>query len=367
MRPRPRDVDPEARGREHHAMSVHLLAAARAAYRVDGSDAAWLGGILAPLERALGHGAGGWIATYDRRGGGLSLETMAGLDMFRGWRTAMRLGVRLVPREHTREALDRHVCATLSGLFGASFVARQAAAEALVGRGVRDALGLNARDSSGAGVVVALHLREPVAAPADREGWEKVAAHIAAGARLRRALADGRAPEQDAEAILERDGRVAHLEPAARGGDSVALLRRAALALGTVERARGKDDARAAIDVWEGLVDGRWTMLDHFDRDGRRYFVARKNDPAAPRVLSLTGRQRQVVALAALGHTNKLIAYELGIGEPAVSRHLQRAAERVGATFFFNDTATTEIYTTPDAHPVDDAERDDAVASRRRR
>jgi DNA-binding NarL/FixJ family response regulator len=36
------------------------------------------------------------------------------------------------------------------------------------------------------------------------------------------------------------------------------------------------------------------------------------------------------VAFAALGHTNKLIAYELGLAVPTVAGHLRRAMDKLG-------------------------------------
>jgi DNA-binding NarL/FixJ family response regulator len=47
--------------------------------------------------------------------------------------------------------------------------------------------------------------------------------------------------------------------------------------------------------------------------------------------LSLTARERQVAALAALGHANKVIAFELGIAQSTVAVLLSRAAHKLGA------------------------------------
>jgi len=57
--------------------------------------------------------------------------------------------------------------------------------------------------------------------------------------------------------------------------------------------------------------------------------LARRNDPDAPTIESLSNRERQVVAFAAMGHTNKLIGYELGVSTSAVGMHLKRAAKKL--------------------------------------
>jgi DNA-binding NarL/FixJ family response regulator len=129
--------------------------------------------------------------------------------------------------------------------------------------------------------------------------------------------------------VLETSGRCAHAEGAAEPGEAREALRQAVLAS---ERARGsmrRTDPDDALELWKALVAGRWSLVEHFDTDGHRYLVARKNDPALddPRGLSL--RERQVVAYAALGHPSKLISYELGLAPATVSKHLTSAMRKL--------------------------------------
>jgi len=44
----------------------------------------------------------------------------------------------------------------------------------------------------------------------------------------------------------------------------------------------------------------------------------------------LTLRERQVVGFASLGHSNKLIAYELGLKPSTIATHLSAAAKKLG-------------------------------------
>jgi DNA-binding NarL/FixJ family response regulator len=91
-------------------------------------------------------------------------------------------------------------------------------------------------------------------------------------------------------------------------------------------------DLRAAdaLSVWEALVAGRWSLVDHFDHGGRRYLVARRDDRQRRR-LRLAPREWQVVAYAATGHANKVIAYELALSTSTVATCLGRAARKMGA------------------------------------
>ena len=132
---------------------------------------------------------------------------------------------------------------------------------------------------------------------------------VSALKRLRRQLSDA---QRGGLVRSDRrpDGHLEHAETSARGARARAALRRGALAL---ERARGplrRGDADEALAMWEGLVAGRWSLVDHFDSDGRRYLMAHRNDPDAPDLRGLTLRERQVVGYAGAGHSNKIIAYE---------------------------------------------------------
>jgi DNA-binding NarL/FixJ family response regulator len=71
-------------------------------------------------------------------------------------------------------------------------------------------------------------------------------------------------------------------------------------------------------------------LLDQFESDGRRFIVARENAPRPPGPGALTLRERQVVGYAALGHDNKIIAYDLGIAHATVKVLMARAAMKLG-------------------------------------
>src|SRR5262249_38065861 len=132
-----------------------------------------------------------------------------------------------------------------------------------------------------------------------RRTWARMAAHLGAGLRLRRELGSASAFD-GAEAILSPSGRVDHAEEPAPSTGAREQLRAAAV---RIDRARGRlrrSDPGEALELWGGLVAGRWSLVDHFERSGRRYVVARRNDPGVedPRALNL--RERQVVWYASL-------------------------------------------------------------------
>ncbi|MBI5481662.1 MAG: helix-turn-helix transcriptional regulator [Deltaproteobacteria bacterium] len=92
----------------------------------------------------------------------------------------------------------------------------------------------------------------------------------------------------------------------------------------------GRGAPADGVAAWRALVAGRWSLVDHFDHDGRRFLVARRNDPRVRAPVALTLRERQVAGYACLGHSNKLIAYELGLSPTTIATHLERAARKLG-------------------------------------
>jgi len=93
-----------------------------------------------------------------------------------------------------------------------------------------------------------------------------------------------------------------------------------------------RTDPNEAADLWQALVDGRWSLMDQHDSDGRRYILARRNAPAAKAQASLTAREQQVLSYVALGQSNKLVAYTLGLSVSAVANLIARASRKLGAT-----------------------------------
>ena len=197
--------------------------------------------------------------------------------------------------------------------------------------GAADGFVVNGLDTAGLGVMtIVLVGKRSVVSPRRREMISRVAAHTVAALRIRRRLHSPPERVAAADAILTPDGEITHAVGDARLQEARDSLRRAARAL---DRARGKlrrDNAERAVADWKVLVDNRWSLLDHFERDGKRYLLACGNAPATPPGDLLTPRERQIVVLAARGHSNKLIGYELGIATSTVGVLLGRAAARLG-------------------------------------
>jgi DNA-binding CsgD family transcriptional regulator len=177
-------------------------------------------------------------------------------------------------------------------------------------------------------LLVGSFLRAPATFPvaAQRFG-ERLARRIAQAHRLRRAVADQSA---QVTAILTPGGRVAHAEGS--GGDPI-VRERLRTAVLRREKARTRlrhSQPDEALELFEGLVDGRFTVVDRFDNDGRRYLVAFENPPELVALRALTTREREILCRAIEGEPLKRIAVDLGLTPSAASAYLVAARKKTG-------------------------------------
>ncbi len=220
--------------------------------------------------------------------------------------------------------------------------AQQSAARGPSGFLYPDSFNVSGLDATGRGAILIANMPEVAdgaVSPSDIALWSRLGAHVAAGHRLirkHRQLDDELA---GVDAVIEPNGQLAHVATDLRDSVALAALRERIVA---VDRARAHDldgradrndrnDWRTTTNVWTGLAEGRWSLVDRFDRDGRRYYLARPNLPDAAHDL-LAPREAQVAHAAALGHSNKHIAYELGISISTVATHLKSAARKLGVS-----------------------------------
>jgi DNA-binding NarL/FixJ family response regulator len=73
-----------------------------------------------------------------------------------------------------------------------------------------------------------------------------------------------------------------------------------------------------------------WSLVDHFDSEGKRLVLAIKNDPEHPDPRGLTRPERQCAEFLGLGQSTKGIAYTLGVSSAAINAHLTTARRKLG-------------------------------------
>jgi DNA-binding CsgD family transcriptional regulator len=305
-----------------------LIAAVEAAYNLEGDMSTWLEGLRKATERVIGPSdLGLWIAAVD-------------VDMHRGARMRGAAGVddiEAVGRgngELPPEFLLRcgSYCADLrthlQKVMGERIVPL-ADSMPLPAAAHVDVIGIGAVDPAGTilGVSKVVPRGSFTPTPRDEQRWASVTAHWLAGMRLRDAIAAQGAEE---DAVLSPTGETLHAEGDAKDKGIREKLREAAAA---VDRARGKlrrNDPDEALSLWHGLVEGRWSLVERFESDGRRLMVARRNEPNLRNPRALSSRERQVSTYAVRGYGDKETGYHLGLARSTVASHLASAMRKLG-------------------------------------
>jgi DNA-binding CsgD family transcriptional regulator len=306
-----------------------------AAYRVEADQSAWLNQLA---DAALSFDRGLGVSAFSARivlGHGLRLDATTTRRMAPALDDFLRMATKANPATGA--------AAVQQGASGSAATASEAlGAEVMSGVlapaqrwGCKDLLGIMSVDPGGA--VVGLMVALPELGGLSRRQrvqWDRLSAHVCAGQRLqRRLLAAREVPSAEADlgdAVLRPDGRIEHAGEIAKTQAARASLRDAALAMDRARSSLRRKNPDEALSLWRALVSGRWSLVDKFDRDGRRFLVAHKNDPRTRAVAALTEREQQVTAYLALGHSNKRIAYELGLSESTVSEVGRRSLAKLG-------------------------------------
>ena len=202
-----------------------------------------------------------------------------------------------------------------------------------------DVLTLTAVDPDGQGIVLNALLPEITSlSPGARELWQMVGAHMSAGHRIRRGLAAepgvacaARRLPLDADAVIDpRRYEVAAAVAGARAPSALGSLRRAAVRVDRARSKLGKSSPQVALEIWWGLVRGRWSLVDWFDSDGRRFLLALPNPPEVGDPRGLSAQESQVATFAALGESHKLIGYRFGLSQSRVSKLMRSVMRKLG-------------------------------------
>ncbi len=305
------------------------IAAVEAAYRIDRGAEDWLAAITDCVAPALDGGMGCAAYAFRFDAGKLRLFNFVDRGAPVGWQHAATAAVDSGAEMVLSLYRSGGGCHTVVERVGHGIWDAPIYREAVEPLGLVDFVAMNASDAEGGGILLgAAHGGEIIIRPDERDLLARVCAHVAAANRLRARAESGELGE---DAVCDLAGAIVHAEPAAQPDECRTALRAAAIAIDRCRRRKRKSDPTDPITEWKALVREEWSLVDRFESDGRHYLVAKRNAPRSAAPAALTEGERRVLAFAALGHSNKLIAYDLGLEENAVAQRLRRAARKLGA------------------------------------
>lgn len=320
-------------GRHRRGKGTDHVGLVEACYDMTSSDERWLQRICDHASPSFESGMGTFAFCYDRQGAD-RMPVVVGSSLRSELSEMIQLMIRNCPREDFRAFCGEgiHYCTGMR-----RFEERGLSYDALFARhgrvaGIRDARYGAVPTSGGMGVMIGGYTRDAAAIPrGSTRPWLRTLSHIAVGWRLRRRLASGWPVQNEGEAVLSPDGHTVHAEGEARAPAARAALRKAVRRMGVARGRLRNESADEALALWRGLVAGRWSLIDRFDTDGRRYYVAHPNPPGVVDVRRLSRREREVARLVSRGYSSKLIAYELGTSSSTVATRLQSLRRKLRA------------------------------------
>jgi DNA-binding CsgD family transcriptional regulator len=309
--------------------SFDPVAATRAAYRVDVSDAEWLSNLLRAIGPKLDDGLGvsGWFWQFrDEHMRVVRPQYLGCPDSLH--EAYSRAAALCSPRElrafnaHGTCASNSEAAEFLEEAVGPGPV-RQATRPLA---GVVDQVVLSAYGSDSSGVVLSGPRSEVTAvAPRTRHLYRRLLNHFRAGLQLRSQLSEG----FTWDVVFNDRGRLLDATP---GGAPAAASELLATAASTLHRdAFCNQSPEQALALWDAVLAGGWAIVAHQDSDGKRLIVARRNRATAPKGhASLSAIEREIVERAASDESFKVIALELGLSQALVSAHFRKAAKKLG-------------------------------------
>ena len=196
---------------------------------------------------------------------------------------------------------------------------------------VHDKLAVKALTGQGSALIMCLLFSDTITPTSqERKRWSLIATHLGAGLRLRTIADSLTLNAGSVEAIFDSGGKLYEAREEAKKVSARESLREAVRRIDKLRAMAGRSDPDAAMQAWQGLVEGRWSLVDYFDSDQRRFVVAIKNDPVHADPRGLTMRERQVAEFVGLGRSSKEISYTLGVSHSAVTNCTSRAQRKLG-------------------------------------
>jgi len=301
-----------------------------AAYRLEGTETEWLAAVLFQARPDVDTGCGVYGFT-----GNEAVPNFAASPVFVQHDLDPGFGARLAElNRKAPRAVDELVrtrlvtCGGLEQTLGPDSPIVRSFRNVMKATGVKDGFSLFAQDAEGGSVTLSAPSRSVVnLAPRVRGIWRRVGLHVASSLRLRRRLAEQGTVRV---ALLDPSGKMQDASNAiAQDPTAQAVLGRAVAAMEQARSHAVRSSPEHALALWQGLVAGEWSLVEHWESGGRRYLAAYRNRPEVRDPRALTPTECATLKYLALGATNKEIAFALGLPAGTVSSSVTKVMKKL--------------------------------------
>ena len=289
-----------------------------AGYELEKSDETWLTGILDRASPLLGRGFWPTIGIYNYTPLSINIESIEthGPALARNFLQSSLQVKTTVVDEFFRGGKP---VSSLSEVIYTREPRIQEVVEEITDGAVKDKFAVKAMSGRNSALIMCwLFAKQITPTERERSRWTQAAAHLGAGLRLRKQLNSLTLDALPVEAIFDSSGKLLEARSEATTHSARRILRSAVKRIDQLRTQAGRCNPDVSLKLWEGLVDGRWSIVDYFDTDQRRFIVAIKNTPCYTNPCGLTARERQVAELVGMGRSSKEISYTLGVSQSAI-------------------------------------------------
>ncbi|MET0344557.1 MAG: helix-turn-helix transcriptional regulator [Polyangiales bacterium] len=298
-----------------------------ACYRPAASGDAWCKAFIDAISPLMPPNPGVGIAVFDMRGGRIQMQS-SHLDRAPDAiaKLASAYAPTLAPSREGRLLYTKSPLNFVSTVFAGlgadgSETVRSALAQADASNMV-GVLGYPVADT-----VVAFTLPVPttgVLPPRTRAALLRIRQHMELG------LAHLLQPARQPVAIVRPDGTFAQFVGDAVSADAAGRIGQHVRMVDRIRRSTHVPDSFDALAMWRAVVDGRWSMVEREDSDGKRYHLVFENVSEAHRHRALTALEAQTLRLFASGLSGKEVAAALRQAPSTVSERLGCVADKLG-------------------------------------
>jgi DNA-binding CsgD family transcriptional regulator len=297
-----------------------------ACYRQDELDQAWLDGVLTAARPLLDLGGGLGLSMVQEGPLGRKVTLSQGAGQLANMlQLSWPVVEQLDAETYQQFFYPRQPVVSASTLVAGFAPPVQAAFAGLMKHaGCEDLLGMLGYPGDGWAFALFVAVAPGSVTPALREALRRLRIHIEASLRLR---LFGSA---DSVAVIRPDGKLEHVRAGALAEDLRAAIGAQAASIDQARTREGRADADRALAVWHALVEGRFSLVERIEPDGRRYYHAFENAPHVRTQRAITETEALVLSLSLRGLSGKEVAYSTGLSQARISTALATAAERLG-------------------------------------